>query len=103
MSIRTGNHNYYVYILTNINKTVLYIGVTNSVETRTAQHKADALGEKKTFAGKYNCYYLIYTEHFKNIYDAIAREKELKGWTRAKKEVLINSANPTWSFLNKEW
>ncbi len=99
----TVNHNYYVYILTNVQKTVLYIGVTNSLENRIAQHKADALGDRKTFAGKYNCYYLVHMEHFKYIANAIAREKELKGWTRAKKEALIGELNPEFKFLNDNW
>ena len=98
-----GMHNYYVYILTNIHKTTLYIGVTNSIGNRIAQHKADAMGEKRTFAGRYNCYYPIYIEHFQYINNAIAREKELKGWTRDKKEALINSVNPEWKFLNENW
>lgn len=102
MAINTGNHNYYVYIITNAVKTVLYIGVTNSVAIRMAQHKEDALGEKKTFAGRYNCYYLLYAEHFTQIAHAIAREKELKGWTRARKEALINTVNPDWTFLNSD-
>ncbi len=92
-----------MYILTNYQKTVLYIGVTNSVEKRVAQHKADAFGEKKTFAGKYNCYYLLYMEHFQYVTNAIAREKELKRWRREKKEALINSVNPDWNFLNENW
>ena len=97
------NHNYYVYILTNLKKTVLYTGVTNSLENRLVQHKADAFGERKTFAGRYNCYYLVYMEHFKYITNAIAREKEIKNWTRDKKEELINSFNPEWKFLNEAW
>lgn len=96
------HHNYYVYILTNVSKSVLYIGVTNSIPNRIAQHKEDAAGEKKTFAGKYNCCCLIYMEHFQYIQHAIAREKELKGWTRTKKEALINSVNPNWTFLNTD-
>ena len=60
-------------------------------------------GEKKTFAGKYNCYFVIYIEHFRYITQAISREKELKGWTRAKKVALISSVNPEWRFLNEDW
>ncbi len=97
-----GTHNYYAYILTNAAKNVLYTGVTNSIETRLAQHRADAYGEKKTFAGKYNWVFLLYVERFQYIQDAIAREKEIKSWSRAKKEVLITSVNPNWDFLNKE-
>ena len=101
--MHSGNHDYYVYILTNANKNVYYIGVTNSLEIKISQHKADALGPKKTFAGKFNCYYLIYMEHFKYINNAIACEKELKGWTRGKKEELIKAFNPDWKFLNLDW
>lgn len=98
-----GRHNYYVYILTNFEKTVLYIGVTNSIERRQSEHKEDAQNAKKTFAGKYNCFHVVYLEHHKYILNAIAREKELKGWTRAKKEALINSVNPDWKFLEEDW
>lgn len=95
-----GTHNYYTYILTNISRRVLYVGVTNSLENRLAAHKADAMGEKRTFTGKYNCYHLIYYEHFQLAEDAIARETEIKGWTRARKDALINSKNPDWDFID---
>ena len=97
-----GTHNYYVYILTNAAKNVLYTGVTNSIENRLAQHKADANRDKRTFAGKYNCVCLLYFERFQYIQDAIAREKEIKEWSRVKKEMLITSVNPNWDFLNKD-
>jgi putative endonuclease len=51
--------NYFTYILTNKTKTVLYTGVTNNLKRRLFEHKEDALGQKKTFAGKYNCHYLV--------------------------------------------
>jgi putative endonuclease len=96
-----GTHNYYVYITTNQNKTVLYIGVTNDLKTRMYQHEQNAKPfTHKSFAGKYNAYFLLYYEHFEWIEQAIAREKELKGWRRSKKEELINKENPTWKFLN---
>lgn len=100
MKIKT--HNYYTYILTNKNKTVLYIGVTNNIYSRLYEHKNDSEREKKTFAGKYNCIYLVNYKCFEHIQDAIKREKELKGWTRAKKEILIETTNKNWSFLNDE-
>ena len=93
------DHNYYVYILTNKNKTVLYIGVTNDLEERLYQHKEC---EIKGFTQKYNCHHLLYYEKFSDIDIAIEREKEIKGWKRNKKEGLINSINPSWKFLNKE-
>ena len=100
MIIKT--HNYYTYILTNKNKTVLYSGVTNNIYARLYEHKLDSENEKKTFAGRYNCVCLIYYETFEYIQDAIKREKELKGWTRIKKEQLIELVNKNWNFLNDE-
>jgi putative endonuclease len=96
-----GTHNYYVYIVTNKNKTVLYIGVTNNLKRRLYEHQQNAIPfTHKSFAGKYNAYHLLYYERFEYIQQAIAREKELKGWRRSKKEDLINSINPNWNFLN---
>ena len=97
-----GTHNYFTYITTNIYKTVLYTGVTNNLSYRLWQHEESAKTTKKTFAGKYNCYNLVYYEHFDYIQDAIDREKEIKGWIRKKKDALINSVNPKWHFLNDE-
>ena len=94
-----GSHNYFVYILTNKNKTVLYTGVTNNLKERLYFHR-NPLPFSKAFTTKYKCFYLIYYEHFFQIEDAIAREKQIKGISRAKKENLIASFNPTWSFLN---
>ncbi|PWK78488.1 putative endonuclease [Mucilaginibacter oryzae] len=93
------NHNYYVYITTNSNRTVLYIGVTNDIAVRVSQHHENK-GTQKSFTGKYYCYHLVYYEHFTHIEHAIAREKEIKKWRREKKEALIASTNPTWTFLN---
>ena len=83
----------YGYILTNKNKTVLYIGVTSNLEVRIAQHKSKTFGG---FTAKYNVDRLIYFEEFQSIEEAIEREKQLKGKTRKKKELLINTFNPQW-------
>jgi putative endonuclease len=96
------DHNYFVYILTNKIKTVLYIEVTNDLVIRLFQHKKDSFNAKKHFTGKYNCTSLIYYDRFENINQAIDREKQLKGWTRKKKEGLINTINPDWEFLNNK-
>ncbi len=96
------NHNYYVYILTNINRQVLYIGVTNDIARRIFEHEEDAKGDKKTFTGKYNCIQLLYYERYQFVNYAIAREKELKGWKREKKDALIRTINPELKFLNDE-
>jgi putative endonuclease len=91
--------NYYVYITTNPAKTVLYSGVTNNLQRRTIEHYYNR-GNKKTFAGKYYCYKLIYYEHFGDIKQAIEREKEIKNMSRERKEKLINSTNPKWNFIS---
>ncbi|WP_461788270.1 GIY-YIG nuclease family protein [Pedobacter sp.] len=93
-------HNYFVYILTNYNKTVLYVGVTNDLEIRIAQHIEG--NNVNSFTCRYKCYYLIYYERFQYVNDAIGREKEIKGWSRAKKNALIEADNKEWKFLNDE-
>ncbi len=85
-----GTHNYFVYITTNITKSVLYTGVTNDLKRRLFEHEEDANTEKKHFTGKYNAYYLVYYERFEFIEHAIEREKQIKGWIRQKKETLIS-------------
>jgi putative endonuclease len=92
-------HNYFLYILTNNGRTTLYVGVTNNIPSRILQHKEN----KKGFAYRYHCFKLIYFEHFTNIEDAIAREKQIKKWSRDKKEKLISSKNPKWSNLLPEF
>lgn len=93
---------YYVYILTNKNRTVLYVGVTNNLSRRLSEHinHEDHIG---AFTKKYNCYHLIYFEEHDNIENAIEREKKIKGWRREKKEKLINDFNPDWKFLEREF
>ncbi|RKS97757.1 GIY-YIG nuclease family protein [Chryseobacterium defluvii] len=95
-----GTHNYYVYILTNINKTVLYTGVTNDLKSRLYWHK-NPEGGNNHFTTKYKCFYLVYYENFQDIEQSISREKQIKGYSRLKKENLINTFNPDWNFLNE--
>jgi putative endonuclease len=91
------HQNYFVYILTNANRhTVLYIGVTNSLERRASEH---SLGLGSAFARQYNAHKLIYFEAYPDPRTAIAREKQLKRWSRAKKEALIARRNPEWQDL----
>ena len=96
------SHNYFVYILTNRMKTVLYIGVTNDLKVRLYYHKNPGLVSKVPFTTRYKCYYLIYYERFQWVEHAIDREKQLKKWSRSKKEKLINEFNPNWDFLNDQ-
>ncbi len=87
---------YYIYITTNRNNTVLYVGVTNDLQRRVYEHK-----EKLTegFTKKYNVNRLVYYEVFEDIENAIIREKQIKGGSRAKKIKLIESINKEWKDL----
>jgi putative endonuclease len=99
----SGYKTYYVYITTNKNKTVLYTGITNDLRRRLWEHEQGTkVLNTKSFTGKYNAYHLIYYEEFGHVTDAIAREKEIKGWRREKKVALIDKMNPGWRFLNDE-
>lgn len=92
-------HNYAVYIVCSRSGT-LYIGMTNSIYRRALQHKS---GEIEGFASKYHCDRLVYYESFDDVRNAIDREKQLKGWSRAKKIALIESKNPRWEDLAEKW
>ena len=94
--------NYYqVYIGTNHpRQTVLYTGVTNNIFNRDNQHKNKI--NKSGFSAKYNINKIVYYETFTDIHTAITREKEIKGWTRKKKEALIESINPDWKDIVEE-
>ena len=89
-----------IYILTNKNKTTLYVGVTADLFSRLQEHKSGL--NKKSFTYRYNLYYLVYYEVHSSILEAIAREKEIKKWRREKKECLINALNPTWKDLSED-
>ncbi|MEK6480611.1 GIY-YIG nuclease family protein [Catalinimonas sp. 4WD22] len=93
--------NYFVYIVTNSRKNVLYVGMTNDLEQRLTEHYLNR-GQARTFAGKYYCYYLLYYERFNSPTHAIEREKQLKDWNRKRKEALIATLNPKWNFWNTE-
>ncbi len=90
---------YYVYILSSLSGT-LYTGITNSIYNRTLQHKGK---ETSGLTSKYDVDRLVYYEVFKDVRAAIRREKEIKGWTRKKKIVLIESVNPKWQDLAEGW
>ena len=90
--------NYFVYITTNPKKTVLYTGVTNTLEVRLQQHFENR-GKPETFAGKYYCYKLLYYERFTDVNMVIAREKEIKDLSRERKLALIKQLNFYLDFL----
>ena len=93
------SQDYCVYILTNQLKTVLYTGVTNNIKARLIEHWRQR-GNSTSLTGKYYVHWLIFFDRYSLKYDAIAREKKNKGWSRWKKMQLINSFNPEWKFLN---
>jgi putative endonuclease len=94
------DYNFYVYILTNWNNEVMYIGMTNNLERRLYEHKNKLVDG---FTKKYNVNKLVYYEHGTDVHAAIAREKEIKKWRREKKNNLVISMNPTWKDLSLEW
>ena len=87
---------YYTYVMSNKGRTVLYGGVTNGLTKRVLQHRS---GKTDGFTCRYHCDRLVYFERFAKPSEAIAREKQLKGWRRQKKEELIASQNPQWEDL----
>jgi len=91
---------YYVYLITNWNNKVIYIGVTSNLERRLYEHK-NRLADG--FTKKYNINKLVYFEETTDIKSAIAREKELKGWRREKKNRLVESSNKDWKNLSEDW
>ena len=89
----------WVYILTNYTNSVLYTGVTNDIMRRTYEHRSKCVDG---FAEKYNAYKLVYAEETNSAEEAIAREKQIKSWSRKKKLALIETLNPNWVDLAKE-
>jgi putative endonuclease len=87
---------YYVYILTSVNRKVMYVGVTNNLENRVEEHRG---GKGSAFTQRYRVHTLVHAEEYRYIEDAIAREKEIKGWRRSKKDALVSATNPSWADL----
>ncbi len=87
---------YYIYLLTNNHNTVLYTGVTNNVTKRVFEHRQKLIDG---FTKQYNLNKLIYYEQYQDIRDAIKREKQIKGWTRKKKNSLVAEKNGAWKDL----
>jgi len=91
---------YYVYIMTNKRNTVLYTGITNDLARRVYEHKNHIF--ENSFTKRYNVCKLVFCESFNDVNEAIAAEKKIKGWTRARKFELINNNNPSWKDLSEE-
>lgn len=98
--MRPGKHIYHVYIMSNRSHSTLYVGMTGAGYVRTEQHI------NKVFDGftkKYNVTKLVYFEEYSEVWDAIAREKQIKRWSRKKKEWLIETKNPNWDDLYEKF
>ena len=90
---------YWVYIMANMHRT-LYVGVTNDLQRRVLEHKSHAIAG---FTSKYGLDRLVYCESTASVAEAIAREKQLKGWLRRRKVALIAGVNPCWEDLASSW
>ena len=91
---------YYVYLLTNWNNKVMYVGVTNDLQRRVYEHKEKMVNG---FTQKYNVNKLVYYEQTSDIAAALNREKEIKKWRRNKKNILVESTNPSWRDLSEDF
>jgi len=90
---------YFTYVMASRSHT-LYVGMTGDLHKRVFQHKWK---EHEGFTARYNCDRLVWFESHQDVHRAIAREKVLKGWSRSKKISLIESMNPTWTDLSRDW
>ncbi|MBI3578444.1 MAG: GIY-YIG nuclease family protein [Ignavibacteriales bacterium] len=93
-------HRYFVYLLTNWNNKVMYVGVTNNLERRIYEHKNKTV---QGFTEKYNVSKLVCFEETSDVTSAISREKEIKKWRREKKDALVIAVNPEWKDLSDGW
>ena len=91
---------YYVYLLTNWNNKVMYVGMTNNLERRIYEHKNKLING---FTKKYNINKLVYYEETSDVNSALSREKEIKKWRRETKDTLVLNINPEWKDLSDEW
>ena len=90
-------YDFWIYIVTNKLNSVLYIGMTNDPTRRISEHQSDQI---PGFTAAYRCHKLVFWEHYGHVHDAIAREKQLKNWSRRKKISLIETMNPRWVDLS---
>ena len=82
---------YYIYIMSNKTGSTISVGGTNNLVNRVAEHRTR---DNKSFTSRYNCHKLVYTEEFSSIAEAIDREKQIKSWSRRRKDELIDRVNP---------
>ena len=89
---------YYAYIATNVKRNVLYVGMTNDPSRRLDEHRR---GQGGAFSALYKINTLVHLEAFDNVEEAIAREKQIKGWRRSKKDALVEASNPSWADIER--
>lgn len=94
------NKTYYVYLMTNWNHRVMYVGVTNDLIRRIHEHKNKLM---EGFTSRYNVNRLVYFENTGDIHAALAREKEIKRWRREKKNMLVQISNPDWRDISVDF
>lgn len=94
------HHRYFVYILSNTRRTVLYTGITNNLGRRLREHRDGTVGG---FSKRYNVHDLVYAETYSDVNNAIAREKQIKSWSRSRKDELVASLNPELRDLSEEF
>ena len=88
---------YYVYMMSNTHRNLLYTGITNDLARRVYEHKHHL--DKGSYTDRYNIEYLVYFESTSDVKEAIVREKQIKGWNRKRKNKLVESKNPDWTDL----
>ena len=93
-------HRYFVYILVNRNRRVMYVGVTNDLMRRLEEHRNKAV---PGFTARYNVHRLVYFEETSDVFAALAREKQIKAWRRSRKDALVAAANPDWRELGEDF
>ena len=91
---------YYVYILTNDWGNVMYVGMTSNIERRLYEQKQELADG---FTKRYHVHKLVYYEQTNDAYAAVTRERQLKGWTRKRKNELVETVNPNWEDLSTSW
>ena len=91
----------FVYILANSTNVCIYTGVTNDLKRRLYEHRQEL--DPKSFTARYHIHKLVFYEETPDVYAAISREKQIKGWSRKRKNKLIESRNPLWKDLSSEW
>ncbi|HEU5232725.1 MAG TPA: GIY-YIG nuclease family protein [Terriglobales bacterium] len=95
------DYRFFVYMLNSSSRRALYTGMTNCVIDRVNEHRSRE--DKRSFTAQYRAFRLVYYEEFADVHLCIRREKEIKGWTRAKKNALVETINPKWRDLMAEW